>query len=90
MGRQVQLHELDDDAVRCGYVGVADRAGAPRFGVSMDPCLTQARQHAIEVGGLNPKVRHAKPRPKRAGAHLGRLLRSHARRELADDQELPA
>jgi hypothetical protein len=48
------------------------------------------RQHAIEVGGLNTKVRHAKPRAKRTGADLGRLRRRHAWRELTDDQELPA
>lgn len=52
--------------------------------------FTQARHHAIEIGGLDPKVRHAKARPKRPDARVGRLLRSHAWRELADDQELSA
>jgi len=90
MGRQMELNELDDHAVGRGHIGVADGASASRLGVSVYPGLTQARQHAIEVGGLNTEVRHTKPCAKRTGADLGRLGRRHAWRELTNDQELPA
>ena len=90
VGRQVELDQLDDHAIGCGYIGEADGAGASRLGMRPDPDLTEASKHSIEVGRLNTKVGHAKPRAKCPVPGFRRLHWSHARRELTDHQELPA